>query len=184
MRITISPQHGAPKGYRVSGNTVHGPGWSLDMSDMTAGDVVHSPVHCIVRDITHDGDGPVLTLALGGISEYGQHAGDGDIGEGAEGGDPVEWSVHVPPAPTVADVKAEAMRRILAICTEWRQRNLTARAAELADKGRANWTADELAEWNAGAAIWAQIKHIREVSDQIESIDPIPADYTSDHYWE
>ena len=91
---------------------------------------------------------------------------------------------YAPPAPTADDVKAEAMRRILALCPEWRQRNLTARAAELADKGRDNWTAEELAEWSAGAAVWAQIKALRAASDVIEAMDPIPADYTADSRWE
>lgn len=91
---------------------------------------------------------------------------------------------YAAPAPTAADVKAEAMRRILAICPEWKQRNLTAQASILAEKGRDNWTADELAAWNAGEAIWASIKAIRAASDVIEAMDPIPADYAADSRWE
>jgi len=87
------------------------------------------------------------------------------------------------PAPTASDVKAEAQRRILAICPEWKQRNLTAQAAELSEKGRSNWTTQELAEWNAGKALWDSIKAVRGFSDTIEAMDPIPSDYTDDSYW-
>jgi hypothetical protein len=84
----------------------------------------------------------------------------------------------------VHGVKAEAYRRIIAICPEWKQRNLTARAAQLAKKGEANWTQDEAAEWAAGEAIWDQIATIRTKSGVIEAMDPIPEDYTADTYWE
>jgi hypothetical protein len=72
-------------------------------------------------------------------------------------------------AALVARVKADAHTRIVAICPEWRQRNLTARAVLLADKGRANWTADELAAWDAGRALWDRVAAIRTASDAIEA---------------
>jgi hypothetical protein len=87
-------------------------------------------------------------------------------------------------AQQIEAVKAEAMRRILEICPEWKQRNLTAQAAILAEKGRANWSAEELSNWNAGKAIWDQIAAIRECSDIIELMDPIPEDFTENKYWE
>jgi len=86
-------------------------------------------------------------------------------------------------AERIEAVKVEAMRRILAICPEWKQRNLTAQAAILAEKGRANWTTDELAAWDAGRAIWDQIAAIRQRSDALEAMDPIPADFADDHHW-
>jgi hypothetical protein len=86
--------------------------------------------------------------------------------------------------PVSADaVKIEAYRRIVAICPEWRQRNLTARAAILADKGRALWSADERAAWDAGRALWDIIDAIRAASDAIEAMTPIPPDYTDDKHW-
>lgn len=88
-----------------------------------------------------------------------------------------------PQAGTAAAVKAEAARRILAILPEWKQRNLTARAAELAKIGEANWTQAEADEWAAGQALWDQVKAIRAASDNIEAMDPIPSDYTADSYW-
>lgn len=80
-------------------------------------------------------------------------------------------------------VKMEAQRRILVILPEWKQRNLTARAAELAMIGQANWTEEEQAEWDAGQALWNQIKAIRVASDALEAMVPIPHDYQDDAYW-
>jgi len=93
---------------------------------------------------------------------------------------------YVPPTPapiTAQQVKDEAYRRIIAICPEWKQRNLTAQAAILAEKGRANWTAEELAAWEDGEAIWAQIAAVRAASDVLEAMDPIPDDYIDDKHW-
>jgi hypothetical protein len=80
-------------------------------------------------------------------------------------------------------VKAEAFRRIIAICPEWKQRNLTAQAAQLAKTGEANWTPEEAAAWAAGEAIWNQIAAIRAASDVLEAMDPIPVDYDLSVYW-
>ena len=86
--------------------------------------------------------------------------------------------------PVTSDqVKAEAYRRISDICPEWKQRNLTAQAAILAEKGRTNWTAEELTAWTAGEAIWASIAAIRAASDALELMNPIPADFTDNSYW-
>ncbi|MDG4650125.1 hypothetical protein P6F26_16880 [Roseibacterium sp. SDUM158017] len=89
----------------------------------------------------------------------------------------------VAPPATPEEVKAEAHRRIVAIVPEWKQRNLIAQASRLAEKGRANWTAGELAAWDAGEAIWMQVSAIRTASDVIEAMDPIPADITAAELW-
>ena len=70
----------------------------------------------------------------------------------------------------IAAVKDEARRRILAIAPEWKQANLTARAAELTDikHGRA-LTGPEQAEETAIRAVWSQIKAIRTASDAAET---------------
>jgi hypothetical protein len=92
-----------------------------------------------------------------------------------------EW---VPPEPTAEQIKDEAARRILEVAPEWYQRNLTARAAELAMKGADNWTAEEQAEVDAGQAIWDQIKAIRTASDAIEASPPASvADLETDPRW-
>lgn len=68
----------------------------------------------------------------------------------------------------INQVKAEAGSRILRILPDWKQRNLTARAVELQDKGRANWTADELAEWESGDTVWTWVKAVRAASNEFE----------------
>lgn len=82
-----------------------------------------------------------------------------------------------------APVKAEAMRRILAIAPEWRQRNMIARSVELLHVGQENWTSEEQAEVTAMQAIWDQISAIRAASDTIEMMDPRPPDITADALW-
>lgn len=67
------------------------------------------------------------------------------------------------------DVKARTMSQILALCPEWKQRNLTAQAAVLVKKGVQNWTADDQAAWDAGEAIWSQIAALRAASDILEA---------------
>jgi len=86
------------------------------------------------------------------------------------------WVIEEIPG-TVERVKEEAYRRIVAICPEWKQRNLTAQAAQLAKKGETSWTPEEAAAWAAGEAIWNQIAAIRAASDVIEAMDPIPANF-------
>jgi len=85
---------------------------------------------------------------------------------------------------TTEMVKQESGRRILALCPEWKQRNLTAQAAQLAKKGEANWTPEESAAWAAGEALWFKIAIIRDKSNTIENMDQIPVDYCLDVYWE
>lgn len=94
----------------------------------------------------------------------------------------IGWIVEDVPV-TVRQVKAEAYRRIVAIVPEWKQRNLTAQAAQLAEKGRTNWTAEELAAWDAGQAIWDQVAAIRAKSDALEAMSPIPVDYKDERWW-
>jgi len=64
----------------------------------------------------------------------------------------------------IAETKAEANRRILAILPEWKQRNYTARAVE---KVAAGEVGDD--EWNAMSAAWTAIKAVRVASDAIEA---------------
>lgn len=103
----------------------------------------------------------------------------------------IDWSSdNANPKPALADVqaasitlehqhkvtavKAETQRRIFAVAPAWQQQNLQSRAIVLTEKGRANWTVDELAEWDAGMAIWGRIMALRTASDIIEALDPIP----------
>ena len=72
----------------------------------------------------------------------------------------------------VARVKAEAGRRILAMCPQWKQANLTARMVELMP-GRiaGTLTQGEQSEIAGAEAIWAHIKAIRAHSNTLET-DP------------
>ncbi|WP_120636019.1 hypothetical protein [Ruegeria sp. EL01] len=87
------------------------------------------------------------------------------------------------PLPVESDVKREAARRILEIAPEWKQRNLLAQAVKLTAKGRSNWTEDELAAWEAGEVIWSTVTAIREASDKIKRMSPIPTDFQEDKRW-
>ena len=100
------------------------------------------------------------------------------------------------PAPSAADVKAECRRRILTAFPEWKQSNMTARSQEL-DRIQSGFMRDpsgarmpardltdaEMADERAIGAAWAWIKATRAKSDEIEAMDPIPADYTADAMW-
>lgn len=118
---------------------------------------------------------PVSTETLPEVDPRWQRAVQGPL---TKTGDVVTrgWIIEDIPA-TVEMVKAEAYRRIIEICPEWKQRNLTAQATQLAKKGEANWTPEEQAAWDAGEAIWNQIAAIRAASDVIEAMDPIPANF-------
>lgn len=77
-------------------------------------------------------------------------------------------NAHVPDfghvATKIAETKAEAGRRILAILPDWKQRNYAARAVEI--------IADEEVgsdEWNEMQAAWRQIEAVRTASDVIEA---------------
>jgi len=79
-------------------------------------------------------------------------------------------------------IKAQAMKDILAIAPEWKQRNMLARGLELQHKGAVNWSAAERVEIDAIQAIWAEIKAVRDNSDvgekqinEAASISELPA---------
>jgi hypothetical protein len=95
------------------------------------------------------------------------------------------------PLPTSADVKAEAQRRIIALtgtadltqCIV-KQLNANMRANELNDiRHDREWTTEEAAEAAALRALATAIKAVRAKSNDLESMSPIPSDYTSNSYW-
>ena len=86
--------------------------------------------------------------------------------------------------PVPQDVKEEAGRRILYRFPDWKQRNMMARSIELQDiASERPWTTEETAEVVAFRAAWAWIQSVRDASDTIEAIDPIPADFADNTYW-
>jgi len=108
-----------------------------------------------------------------------------------------QWTKHARPTAEMRSmVKEEAGRRIRAIYPDWRQANMTARAAELARIQQGlmrdvdcnliaarTLTAEEVAEEQVINAAWVWIKAVRAASDTIEALDPIPADYDADARW-
>lgn len=91
-----------------------------------------------------------------------------DVDESRRAGVQAVIDAHVPDfghvATKIAETKAEANRRIIAILPEWKQRNYTARAVE---KVAAGEVGDD--EWNAMQTSWQQIKAVRVASDAIEA---------------
>lgn len=80
-----------------------------------------------------------------------------------------------------AAVKLEARRRILARFPEWMQTNMVARAVELTRK--ATLTDEEQAEERTLIASWGWIKSVRNASNEIEQMSPIPLDYNDNSRW-
>ena len=89
------------------------------------------------------------------------------------------------PEPTVNQIKAEAGKRIVAICPEWKQRNYIATDLTytkiIQDGG--TLTTEQESDRAEIESVWESIQSIRTKSDEIEAMSPIPADYTDDSYW-
>jgi DNA-binding response OmpR family regulator len=105
---------------------------------------------------------------------------------------PSDWVFHssnakdyvekISPEELRTRIKAEARRRILEILPEDKQRNLTARAAELAMLTNSRALSDEeKTEWDAGALLWNKIKAIRTRSNELE--ERLEVDYLNDSEW-
>lgn len=107
------------------------------------------------------------------------------------------WSVRAKDAQEVAalreariaQVKAQAAGRILALYPEWRQRNMTARAVVLLRiaKDRA-WTQAEAEESAQLESAWAAVDAIRTRSNEIEATIPAEvaaiAAFDAGHGWD
>lgn len=77
----------------------------------------------------------------------------------------------------IAEVKAEAGRRILALYPTWKQANMNMRATELVDiRVDRELTTEETAERDALLAAAAWIKDVRAASDAIEAALPDDAE--------
>ena len=89
------------------------------------------------------------------------------------------------PEPTVNQIKAEAGKRIVAICPEWQQRNYIATSLTFTDmiQDGETLTAEQETQRSEIKALWTTIQGIRTKSDEIEAMTPIPADFKDDSYW-
>jgi hypothetical protein len=74
-------------------------------------------------------------------------------------------------------IRDEAYRRIILIFSpggnsrdgEAKQRNLIAQATQLLKKGSANWTANDVAAWDSGQALWDRVIALRNDSNALEN---------------
>lgn len=89
-------------------------------------------------------------------------------------------------ASYVQAVKAECRRRILAIMSEDRQRNTLAAGQAATMQYGADpdgWPAELRQRQAEAMAAWAEIERLRARSDEIELMEPVPADITDDALW-
>lgn len=95
------------------------------------------------------------------------------------------WSNPEPSPPTVAQVNAHAELRITTFCPLWKQSNLQARSLELLEKktGILGLTPAEEDEADAIKDVFNHINALREDSDVLTAMDPIPFDYEDDSHW-
>jgi len=89
------------------------------------------------------------------------------------------------PEPTVEQVKAEAGRRILEVCPEWKQRNHIATDLTYAKiiQAGGSLTVEQEESRAAIESVWAAVQTLRYKSNEIETMSPIPQDFTDDSYW-
>jgi len=94
----------------------------------------------------------------------------------------IEYTVTPHPVNLLqALVKQEAERRILEFYPLWKQSNMLSDKLTLLNKTRTPEEEQQLIDIDAG---FAYINHIRQRSNIIEAMDPIPENYVADTYWE
>ncbi len=77
-------------------------------------------------------------------------------------------------------VKKEAERRIIEVYPLWKQNNMLSDKITLLNKIRTAEEEQQLIDIDAGLAY---INHIRQCSNVIETMTPIPENYMSDTHW-
>lgn len=67
-------------------------------------------------------------------------------------------------------IKDAAMRVIISIAPDYKQRNMTARSVEIADaKAQGTATPEDLADAEMIAVVWSKIKAVRAKSNELEA---------------
>lgn len=99
-------------------------------------------------------------------------------------------SAYSTPPPTVADVRAEAERRMILLTGARDSQHLdliiskgNSEAIRLLRKGSANWDASETARAAQLETADAALEFIRAKSNILEAADPIPSNYDNDSHW-
>ncbi len=81
-------------------------------------------------------------------------------------------------------VKDESGVRIYTPYPQWKQANMQALGLSLIDKKLAGeLSTQEQAALDALYAVWGWIVQVRQASDALEAMDPIPLDYRDDRHW-
>lgn len=74
------------------------------------------------------------------------------------------------PITATAFIKQMTSKAILRLAPDYKQRNMTARAVEIADaKASGTATPEDLVDADAIAAVWATIKALRAKSNELEA---------------
>ena len=138
-----------------------------------------------MRHIVVDKSGLVVNsiIADKGFKLDGLEVVPHDTGAIGDTWDGVKLTPKTPDPVTIAQVNAEAQRRIFEVMPQHKQANTTAQAAVLAAKGSTNWTPAEIEAWNAGLTEYMAITRLRAHSDNLNLMDPVPQDYADDKWW-
>lgn len=98
-------------------------------------------------------------------------------------GNPIDCDELVERGEKSESVKKEAAKRILDVADENQQRNMLAEAAFILDIAKSSRTEAQKARVEELKSIWAYIEAVRDASNILEAMDPIPQDFQNDSYW-
>jgi hypothetical protein len=142
-----SPKKARKKVVLPNGDTMFpgGPDAALDLYKYEEVGKAHGP-HQTLTGPTYSLDGDTITATYAAVYE------------------PIEQIR----GQKITACKAMAGSLIVQFIPEYKQRNLLAQGVILSDKGRANWTVDELAAWDAAQVIWGTVSAVRTASNDFE----------------
>jgi len=91
---------------------------------------------------------------------------------------------ETPPVATVELVKEEASKRIVSLVgNQIEQINQLAEITAIQEVAKSSRTQAQKDRITEQQTKWAYITAVRTASNEIEAMDPIPADFTDDKYW-
>jgi hypothetical protein len=142
-----SPKKARKKVVLPNGDTMFpgGPDAALDLYKYEEVGKAHGP-HQTLTGPTYSLDGDTITATYAAVYE------------------PIEQIR----GQKITACKAMAGSLIVQFIPEYKQRNLLAQGVILSDKGRANWTVEELAAWDAAQVIWGTVSAVRTASNDFE----------------
>lgn len=182
----------APAAYSYNPKTMEFAGDAAASPSPLEPDVWHYPADCTTTPPPQHEQGFVRVWQDGEWHSRPDHRGEfwwtseGEPREIDFIGDPREHSLLQVRAVTVGDVKAECRRLILMIMTEDQQRNtLAAGQAAVMQYGPdpESWPAPLRQRQQDAMIAWSEIERLRARSDEIEIMEPLPADISADDLW-